>query len=65
MKKAYLKPCMEVMTEEPAQMLCYSTVINPGEPNKPAGARESGWNFWDDEDDEEDNPSGSGSVWDE
>ena len=65
MKKAYLKPCMEVMTEEPAQMLCYSTVINPGEPNKPAGARESGWNFWDDEDYEEDYPSGSGSVWDE
>lgn len=65
MKKAYLKPCMEVMTEELAQMLCYSTVINPGEPNKPAGARESGWDFWDDEDYEEDNPSGSGSVWDE
>ena len=65
MKKAYLKPCMEVMTEEPDQMLCSSTVINPGEPNKPAGARESGWNFWDDEDDEEDYPSGSGSVWDE
>ena len=65
MKKAYLKPYMEVMTEEPAQMLCYSTVINPGEPNKPAGARESGWGIWDDEDDEEDYPSGSGSVWDE
>ena len=65
MKKAYLKPCMEVMTEEPDQMLCYSTVINPGEPNKPAGARESGWNFWDDEDYEEDNPSGRGSIWDE
>ena len=65
MKKAYLKPCMEVMTEEPDQMLCYSTVINPGEPNKPAGARESGWGIWDDEDDEEDYPSGSGSVWDE
>ena len=65
MKKAYLKPCMEVMTEEPDQMLCYSTVINPGEPNKPAGVRESGWGIWDDEDDEEDYPSGSGSVWDE
>ena len=65
MKKAYLKPCMEVMTEELAQMLCSSTVINPGEPNKPAGARESGWGIWDDEDDEEDYPSGSGSVWDE
>ena len=63
MKKAYLKPCMEVMTEEPDQMLCYSTVINPGEPNKPAGARESGWDIWDDE--EEDNPSGRGSIWDE
>ena len=64
MKKAYLKPCMEVMTKEPAQMLCYSTVINPGKPNKPAGAREfDGW------DDEEDNPSEAMSrrhtVWDE
>ena len=63
MKKTYLKPCMKVMTEEPDQMLCYSTVINPGEPNKPAGARESGWDIWDDE--EEDNPSGRGSIWDE
>ncbi len=27
-------------------MLCSSTVINPGEPNRPAGARESG--VWDD-----------------
>ena len=65
MKKAYLKPTMEVMEGELAQMLCSSTVINPGEPNKPAGARESSWGIWDDEDDEEDNPSGSGSVWDE
>ena len=63
MKKAYLKPCMEVMTEEPDQMLCYSTVINPGENNKPAGARDSGgWGIWDDE---EDNPSGRHTVWDE
>ncbi len=65
MKNAYLQPTMEVMEGELAQMLCSSTVINPGEPNKPAGARESGWNFWDDEEDEEDYPSGSGSVWDE
>ena len=43
-------------------MLCTSTVINPGEPNKPAGARKFGWDLWDDE---EDNPSGSGSIWDE
>jgi hypothetical protein len=61
MKKTYLKPCMEVMTEEPAQMLCASTVINPGEPNKPAGARDSGWGLWDDDD----NQSSSGSDWDE
>ena len=61
MKKAYLKPAIEILEEEPAQMLCSSTVINPGEPNKPAGARESGRDFWDDEDDEEDNPS----FWDE
>ena len=62
MKKVYLKPAIEILEEEPAQMLCTSTVINPGEPNKPAGARESGWDFWDNE---EDNPSGSGSFWDE
>ena len=50
MKKAYLKPCMEVMTEELAQMLCSSTVINPGGPNMPAGARE--FDGWDDEPDD-------------
>ena len=61
MKKAYLKPCMEVMEEEPAQMLCSSTVINPGEPNKPAGSRDSGWDLWGDDD----NQSSSGSDWDE
>jgi hypothetical protein len=62
MKKVYLKPAIEILEEELTQMLCSSTVINPGEPNKPAGARESGWDLWDDE---EDNPSGSGSIWDE
>lgn len=62
MKKVYLKPAIEISEEELTQMLCSSTVINPGEPNKPAGARESGWDLWDDE---EDNPSGSGSIWDE
>ena len=58
MKKTYLKPCMEVMTEEPAQMLCSSTVINPGGANVPAGARDSGWGLWDDADDNQ-------SAWDE
>lgn len=62
MKKVYLKPAIEILEEELTQMLCSSTVINPGEPNKPAGARDSGWGLWDDE---EDNPSGSGSIWDE
>ncbi len=62
MKKVYLKPAIEILEEEPAQMLCTSTVINPGKPNKPAGARKFGWDLWDDE---EDNPSGSGSIWDE
>jgi hypothetical protein len=62
MKKVYLKPAIKILEEELTQMLCSSTVINPGEPNKPAGARESGWDLWDDE---EDNPSGSGSDWDE
>jgi hypothetical protein len=46
MKKVYLKPAIEILEEELTQMLCSSTVINPGEPNVPAGARESG--VWDD-----------------
>jgi hypothetical protein len=65
MKKAYLQPTMEVMEGELAQMLCSSTVINPGEPNKPAGARDSGgWGFWDDNVEEE-KPNSGGSIWDE
>ena len=58
MKKVYLIPAIEILEEEPAQMLCSSTVINPGEPNKPAGARDSGWGLWDDADDNQ-------SAWDE
>ena len=58
MKKVYLKPAIEILEEELAQMLCSSTVINPGEPNKPAGARDSGWGLWDDADDNQ-------SAWDE
>ena len=55
---------MEVMTEEPAQMLCSSTVINPGEPNKPAGARE--FDGWDDASDAcSDALSRRHTVWDE
>ena len=46
MKKVYLKPAIEILEEELTQMLCSSTVINPGENNVPAGARESG--VWDD-----------------
>ena len=64
MKKVYLKPAIEILEEELAQMLCSSTVINPGEPNKPAGARESGWDFWDDNVEEE-KPNSGGSIWDE
>jgi hypothetical protein len=58
MKKVYLKPAIEILEEELTQMLCSSTVINPGENNKPAGARDSGWDLWDDEEDNQ-------SVWDE
>ena len=64
MKKVYLKPAIEILEEELTQMLCSSTVINPGEPNKPAGARESGWDFWDDNVEEE-KPNSRGSIWDE
>jgi hypothetical protein len=65
MKKAYLQPTMEVMEGELAQMLCSSTVINPGENNKPAGARDSGgWGFWDDNVEEE-KPNSGGIIWNE
>ena len=50
MKKTYLKPNMVMVEKELTQMLCSSTVINPGENNKPAGARNSG---------------GNGNSWDE
>ena len=58
MKKVYLKPAIEISEKELIQMLCTSTVINPGGANKPAGARESGWDLWDDADDNQ-------SAWDE
>ena len=61
MKKVYLKPAIEILEEELTQMLCTSTVINPGGANKPAGARESGWDLWDDDGSQ----SSSGSAWDE
>ena len=64
MKKVYLKPAIEIFEEEPAQMLCTSTVINPGEPNVPAGVRGSGWDFWDDNVEEE-KPNSGGFIWDE
>ena len=40
MKKIYLKPNIVVMEAEVDQLLSSSTVINPGGPNMPAGARE-------------------------
>jgi hypothetical protein len=58
MKKVYLKPAIEILEEELTQMLCSSTVINPGEDNRPAGARDSGWDLWDDADDNQ-------SAWDD
>ncbi len=62
MKKAYLKPNMELVEEELAQILCISTVIEPDKPNKPAGVREFDWDDWDDE---EESSSRSRSIWDE
>ena len=64
MKKVYLKPAIEILEEEPDQMLCTSTVINPGKPNVPAGVRGSGWDFWDDNVEEE-KPNSGGFIWDE
>jgi len=50
MKKIYLKPAMNVVKIRQTQMICSSTVINPGDPNKPAGARRRGRYDWDEED---------------
>ena len=55
MRKAYLKPAMNVLKIRQMQMICESPdAINPGEPNMPAGSRRGGYD-WDEEDwDEED-----------
>ena len=56
MKRAYTNPAMQVVRIQPAHLICDSKVdvINPGQPNQPAGARRSD-NDWDDGwDDEED-----------
>jgi hypothetical protein len=50
MKKIYLKPVMNVVKIGQTQMICGSPdVINPGTPNKPAGARSSSGYDWDEE----------------
>lgn len=56
MRKAYLKPNMNVLKIRQMQMICGSPdVINPGEPNMPAGTRLGGYDWdeedWDDEQD--------------
>jgi hypothetical protein len=63
MKKVYLKPAIEILEEELTQMLCSSTVINPDDPNKPAGAREFGGG--DILDSKVESLPRSGSAWDE
>lgn len=39
MKKIYRKPTLIVVVINPMQVLSGSDVINPGNPNTPAGAR--------------------------
>ena len=55
MRKAYLKPNINVLKIRQMQMICGSPdVINPGADNRPAGTRRGGYD-WDEEDwDEED-----------
>ena len=56
MRKAYLKPAMNVLKIRQMQMICGSPdVINPGADNRPAGDRRGGYDWdeedWDDEQD--------------
>ena len=59
MKREYMKPSVRAVTIQQSKMLCSSPdgVINPGDKNKPAGARR--FNGYDDEDEDYDDD------WDE
>ena len=49
MKKMYITPAVRVEDSDMGDMICTSTVIVPGQPNTPPGARRV--NEWDEEDD--------------
>ena len=53
MNRAYTKPAMQVIRIQSTYLICNSggDVINPGQPNQPAGARSFDDDDWDDEDD--------------
>ena len=55
MKRAYMRPAMQVAGIEQQHIICDSgwETIGPGQPNQPAGARRRGCKDWDDWDDEE------------
>lgn len=59
MKKTYIKPEQRVVLLQHKTMLLAGSVINPGENNAPAGARQYNGDIdWDDRDDWDDD-------WDE
>ena len=56
MKQVYLKPALWVVEIQQSHIICDSDwgVINPGDPNQPAGAKSNSWdnegyNVWDDD----------------
>lgn len=57
MKNKYIKPAMQMMALQETPIICTSDwdVINPGQPNKPAGGRKR--RGWEEEDFDEEDPS--------
>ena len=51
MRRAYMKPALQVIRIQQRHIICGSgwDVIGPGQPNQPAGSRRrSVWDEWDD-----------------
>lgn len=54
MKKTYMKPGIHVVPLQLSQIICGTgDVINPGDPNKPAGSRGYGDTDWEEDWEEE------------
>ena len=42
MKRTYEKPVLTVVRIAQSEMICQTSVLGPGEPNQPAGTRDTG-----------------------